>query len=71
MGQVLSFETSVPGCRWRRTNRRQHRGRAIDASAQRTCGVGDPEHVEKLHAREPGDLVAARDSGPEGERDER
>ena len=30
------------------------------ASASRPCGVEDPRHAEKLHAREPGDPVAAR-----------
>ena len=30
------------------------------ASAARPCGVEDPRHAEKLHAREPGDPVAAR-----------
>ena len=30
------------------------------ASAVRPRGVEDPRHVEKLHAREPGDPVAAR-----------
>ena len=30
------------------------------ASAARPCGVEDPKHAEKLHAREPGDPVAAR-----------
>ena len=31
------------------------------ASAPRPCGVEDPKHAEKLHAREPGDPVAARE----------
>src|SRR6266568_2645590 len=31
-----------------------------NASAERPCGVEDPKHAEKLHAREPGDPVAAR-----------
>ena len=30
------------------------------ASAARPCGVEDPKHAEKLHAREPGDPVVAR-----------
>jgi len=30
------------------------------ASAARPCGVKDPRHAEKLHAREPGDPVVAR-----------
>jgi len=41
------------------------------ASAARPCGVQDPMHAEKLHAREPGDPAIARapdqGSGPEGE----
>ena len=32
-----------------------------NASAPRPCGVEDPRHAEKLHAREPGDPVAARE----------
>jgi len=28
---------------------------------RRSCGVADPKHAEKLHAREPGDPVAARE----------
>jgi hypothetical protein len=31
------------------------------ASAQRSCGVVDPTHAEKLQAREPGDPIAAHD----------
>ena len=31
------------------------------ASAARPCGVEDPRHAEKLHAREPGDPVVARE----------
>src|SRR5215472_12465367 len=41
---------------------------------QHENGLQDPRHAEKLHAREPGDPVAARwqhDSGPEGEREKR
>ena len=30
------------------------------ASVARPCGVEDPKHAEKLHAREPGDPVAVR-----------
>ena len=30
-----------------------------NASAQRSCGVLDPMHAEKLRAREPGDPTAA------------
>ena len=30
-----------------------------NASAQRSCGVLDPTHAEKLRAREPGDPTAA------------
>ena len=43
------------------------------ASMQRSCGVEDPKHAVKLHAREPGGPVVAHKqySGPEGERDER
>ena len=47
-------------------------GRAITRARYRPCGVADPKHAEKLHAREPGEPVTARAvSGPEGERDER
>ena len=28
---------------------------------KRSCGVEDPRHAEKLHAREPGDPAAARE----------
>src|SRR2546427_7077857 len=38
------------------------------------CAVKDPRHARKLYAREPGDPSSARgvrNSGPEGERDER
>jgi hypothetical protein len=31
------------------------------ASVTRPCGVEDPKHAEKLHAREPGDPAAARE----------
>ena len=31
-----------------------------NASAQRSCGVLDPRHAEKLRAREPGGPVVAR-----------
>ncbi|MGO9096622.1 MAG: hypothetical protein ACLQGV_15540 [Bryobacteraceae bacterium] len=31
-----------------------------NASAARPCGVEDPKHAEKLHAREPGDPITAR-----------
>ena len=47
---------------------------SVIASAPRPCGVEDPRHAEKLHAREPGDPVCRpklQGSGPEGERDER
>jgi hypothetical protein len=41
------------------------------ASAQWSCGVEDPGHAEKLHAREPGDPSRARVvGGPLGEADE-
>src|SRR5690348_2621676 len=61
VGWVLSFETGVSGSRWSRAPRRQQRCCAINASAERSCGVGDPKHAEKLHAREPRDLVAAHE----------
>jgi hypothetical protein len=32
----------------------------VNASVERPCGVEDPKHAEKLHAREPGGPVAAR-----------
>jgi hypothetical protein len=31
-----------------------------NARAQRSCGVEDPMHAVKLHAREPGDPAVAR-----------
>ena len=37
-----------------------HNAAHANASATRPCGVEDPRHAEKLHAREPGDPVAAR-----------
>ena len=37
-----------------------HHAAHDNASAARPCGVEDPKHAEKLHAREPGDPVAAR-----------
>ena len=40
-----------------------------NASTQRSCGVEDPKHAEKLHAREPGGpVVARRASGRAGGR---
>ena len=39
------------------------------ASAARPCGVEDPKHAEKLHAREPGDPVAAREQCGVGRRE--
>jgi len=39
------------------------------ASATRPCGVEDPKHAEKLHAREPGDPVAAREQCGAGRRE--
>jgi hypothetical protein len=33
--------------------------RPVEARTQRSCGVEDPRHAEKLPAREPGDPVAA------------
>ena len=47
-------EPTASGCK--EGNNASH----ANASAARPCGVEDPRHAEKLHAREPGDPVAAR-----------
>ena len=47
-------EPTASGCK--EGNNASH----ASASAARPCGVEDPKHAEKLHAREPGDPVAAR-----------
>ena len=51
-----------------------HDAAHTNASGLRPGGVEDPMHAEKLHAREPGDPVAARGRKPAGrvgESDER
>ena len=59
-----------------RTNRDAHGVRVpegntaacANASAQRSRGVEDPRHAEKLHAREPGGPVVARQATRAGGR---
>ena len=46
-----------------------HNATHANASAARPCGVEDPKHAEKLHAREPGDPVAAREQCGVGRRE--
>jgi hypothetical protein len=50
---------------------RQHCAGTITRGTAQPCGVEDPKHAEKLHAREPGDPSRARAvGGPLGEADE-
>src|SRR5271168_3792537 len=42
------------------SNRKATRGHAKSRVCHRRCGVADPTHVWKLHAREPRDPVAVR-----------
>ena len=60
-GWVLSSE--IVWCRepTASDSKEGHNAAHANASAARPCGVEDPRHVEKLHAREPGDPVAARE----------
>jgi len=54
-------EPTASGCKEEATQR---------VARKRECGAArsrDPKHAEKLHAREPGDPVAARGSGGPGE----
>ena len=60
MGWVLSFENLI-----RSADPVDKKGKATRTGATyrefrgRLRVVGDPRHVEKLHAREPGDLCSA------------
>ena len=63
-GQPLSSEISNPVCR-----PCPDKGKAISPSPPRQGegghgGVGEPEHVSKFQAREPGDPVGIRDDKP-------
>ena len=54
---LLSFEKSVSGCRPRLIDGEGHTGVCVRSRVGvRPCVVEEPEHVEKQHAREPGDL---------------
>jgi hypothetical protein len=50
-------------------NREGNNTSCESASATRSRGVKDPRQAEKLHAREPGDLVAARGRQTVGRRE--
>jgi hypothetical protein len=69
IGWVLSSEIkpcrepTASGCK--EGNHASH----ASASAARPCGVEDPKHVEKLHAREPGDPAAVRGDKAAGRRE--
>src|ERR1035438_3050566 len=70
VGWVLGSENGNPGCPWCQTVRRPHGSAQKTRVRGRSCGVEDPTHAEKLHAREPRDPATARapqGSGPEGE----
>ena len=57
MGWVLSFENAIPGGDLVNTWGSPHGGPALDSRVGLWPGVVvDPKHVEKQHAREPGDL---------------
>lgn len=61
MGQVLSRERGfAPGCRRRQLARKATRTASISQDVFRPRVVGDPVHVRKLLAREPGDPVFGR-----------
>ena len=60
-GQVLSRERGfAPGCRRRQLVRKATRTTSISQDVFRPRVVGDPVHVRKLLAREPGDPVFGR-----------
>src|SRR3981081_663270 len=52
---LLSREITKSGCRRRRLSGRQHRGLALARAPRGPRAVGEPGHVRKLHAREPGE----------------
>ena len=56
MGRVLSFVKLIRGADPVDRRGRQHGQRREARAVGRPCVVVDPEHAEKLHAREPGDL---------------
>jgi RNA-directed DNA polymerase len=61
MGQVLSRERGLaPGCRRRQLARKATRTASLSQDVFRPRVVGDPVHVRKLLAREPGDPVFGR-----------
>lgn len=60
-GQVLSRERGfAPGCRRRQLARKATRTTSLSQDVFRPRVVGDPVHVRKLLAREPGDPVFGR-----------
>ena len=60
-GQVLSRERGfAPGCRRRQRARKATRTTSLSQDVFRPRVVGDPVHVRKLLAREPGDPVFGR-----------
>jgi hypothetical protein len=60
VGWVLSSEIACFGEPTASDGKEGNNAAHDNASAARPCGVRDPRHAEKLHAREPGDPVAAR-----------
>ncbi len=67
MGRVLSFEKIIADAD-QVTCWEGHTGNAGKRGVAGSAVVGDPEHAEKQHAREPGDLasVAAPTGGGNG-----
>ena len=61
VGWVLSSEKVDSGKPTASDCQEGHNVSHDNASAARPCGVEDPMHAEKLHAREPGGPVVARE----------
>jgi hypothetical protein len=69
-GRVLSCEIKSPRVPTVLSDRKATSWTALWRAAQGLCAVGDPVHVWKLHAREPGDPKDVRHGtgdGPGGE----
>ena len=60
IGRVLSREISSSGCRHGYVRWKATRQVAIMRVTGRSRAVGDPSHVRKLSAREPGDPMVIR-----------
>ena len=73
MGWVLSFVKPEWGADPVDKRGRQHAGGRKTRVRRRPHVVGDPRHAEKLHAREPGDLIdgCSKTGSPAGKGDSR